>query len=306
MKPKQLSGAQKLKKRKLEAEKRKADFGALDKYVVRQHVDEHVEEHIDEHAEENEHADENIDEHVEEDVEEHVEEQEDVEVEDADQQEPIEELVDIFDPRMWDKLNSGEIKLLVEKGPKRDTTIEYGPYDKHGRRFSASFYTRTLPNLEKCDREWLVYSKELDKIFCFCCKIFKKRMAKGSLDDQGFGDWQHVTRRLKDHEKSLDHLTNRNKWFEMRKRLKMNETIDKIQHEQFKKERDYWKHVLLRIIAVVKCLAKHNLAFRGSKEKLHEKGNYKLQFLCPSSTKYFFLLIIITYFTSCLLFVFNR
>ena len=113
-------------------------------------------------------------------------------------------------------------------------------------------------------------------------------MAKDSLDDQGYGDWHHITKRLKDHEKSLDHLTNRNKWFEMRKRLKMNETIDKIQHEQFKKERDYWKHVLLRIIAVVKFLAKHNLAFRGSKENFHEKGNYKLQFLCPYSTKYFF------------------
>ena len=101
-------------------------------------------------------------------------------------------------------------------------------------------------------------------------------MAKGSLDDKCYSDWHHVTKRLKDHEKSLDHLTNRNRWFEMQKRLKMNETIDKIQHEQFKKERDYWKYVLLRIIAVVKFLAKHNLAFRGTKEKLYEKGNYKL------------------------------
>mgnify|MGYP001551011339 CR=1 FL=1 len=41
----------------------------------------------------------------------------------------------------------------------------------------------------------------------------------------------------------------------MHKRLKLNETIDKVQHEQFNKERDNWKQVLLRIIAVVKFLA---------------------------------------------------
>ncbi|KAI3525917.1 hypothetical protein L1887_05050 [Cichorium endivia] len=267
MKSKHLSGYQKRKKRKLEEEKRKVDFGSLHKFIVTQPVDEHVEDHIDENVEEN------IDEQFEEHVEEHVEEQEDAEVEEAEEQVPAEELIDICDPRRWDKLNYDEIKLLVEKCPKRDTSIMYGPYDKYKRRFSASLYTRTLPNLEKCDREWLVYSKELDNAFCFCCKVFKKGIAKGNLDDKGYGDWHHVTNRLKDHEKSLDHLTNRNKWFEMRKRLKMNETIDKIQYEQFKKEKDYWKHVLLRIIAVVKFLAKHNLAFRGSKEKLYKKGN---------------------------------
>ncbi|XP_023734603.2 uncharacterized protein LOC111882471 [Lactuca sativa] len=58
----------------------------------------------------------------------------------------------------------------------------------------------------------------------------------------------------------------------MRKRLNLNETIDIVQYEQFKKERDYRIQVLLRIIAVVKFLAKHNLAFRGSNEKLYDKG----------------------------------
>ena len=193
MKSKQLSGYQKRKKRKLLEEQKKADFGALHKFFVTQPVDDaHVEE--------------NIDDHVEEHIDDHVEEQEDVEVEQAEEQEPIEELVDIYDPRMWDKLNSEEIKLLVEKGPKRDTSIEFGPYDTHGRRFAASLYTRTLPNLEKCDREWLVYSKELDKVLCFCCKLFKKGNAKGNLDDKGYGDWHHVAHRLKDHEKSLVHL----------------------------------------------------------------------------------------------------
>ncbi|XP_076937636.1 uncharacterized protein LOC143605379 [Bidens hawaiensis] len=64
-----------------------------------------------------------------------------------------------------------------------------------------------------------------------------------------------------------------NSWFDMRKRLKLNETIDKTQYEQFKKERDYWVQVLLRIVALVKFLAKNNLAFHGTKEKLYQKGN---------------------------------
>ncbi|XP_052624910.1 uncharacterized protein LOC128132399 [Lactuca sativa] len=180
-----------------------------------------------------EHTEENVEEHIEEHVEENIKEQEHVEVEETEEHEPVKELVDIYD-----------LKAL---------------------------YTRTLSNLEKCDRVWIVYLNELDRVFCFCCKVFRKRISKGKLDGEGFADWHHVTTRVKKHEISLDHLTNRNKWFDMRKRLNLNKTIDKVQHEQFKKERDYWKQVLLRIIAVVKFLAKHNLAFRGSNDKLYKK-----------------------------------
>ncbi|KAL7618807.1 uncharacterized protein LOC111896889 [Lactuca sativa] len=259
MNSKQPSGYQKRKKRKLDEEKRKVDVGALDKFIHIQPVEEHIEEHVEEHIEKH--------------VEEHIEEQEHVEVEETEEHEPVKDLVDVYDPRRWEKLNSDEIKILVKKGPKRDSSIMYGPYDKSGRRFSATLYTRTLSNLEKCDREWLVYSKELDRVFCFCCKVFRKGILKGKFDGEGYAVWHHVTTRVKEHEISLDHLTNRNKWFDMHKILNLNETIDKVQHEQFKKERDYWKQVLLRIIAVVKFLATHNLAFRGSNEKLYKKGN---------------------------------
>lgn len=67
--------------------------------------------------------------------------------------------LDIFDPRTWDALDSKMIDTFVEEGPKRDLSIEKGPKDKFSRRFSASSYTRVLSNGEKCDREWLVYSK---------------------------------------------------------------------------------------------------------------------------------------------------
>ncbi|GJW11566.1 zinc finger MYM-type protein 1-like protein [Tanacetum coccineum] len=181
--------------------------------------------------------------------------------------------VDIFDLRNWDSLSSDLIKRLVAEGPKRDKSIEKGPKDKNSRRFIAAYYTRVLPNNEKCDREWLVYSKELDKVVCFCCKLLRKGTTKGQLSNEGFSDWKHLSTRLKEHEVGLDHVTNMANWFEMRQRVKKNETIDKVAQEQFEKEKDHWINVIFRIISVVKFLAKHNLAFRGTNEKLYKKSN---------------------------------
>jgi hypothetical protein len=86
---------------------------------------------------------------------------------------------DIFDPRYWDSLDSKQIDILAQKGPRRDLSIQKGQRDKYSRRFSSLFYNRILPNGELCDRDWLVYSKELDRVFCFGCKLFPKGHRKG-------------------------------------------------------------------------------------------------------------------------------
>ncbi|XP_076892296.1 uncharacterized protein LOC143543989 [Bidens hawaiensis] len=153
--------------------------------------------------------------------------------------------IDIFDLRNWDTLNPYMINILVEKGPKRDLTIHKDPVNSIGRRFSSSMYTRRLSNGETCDRVWLVYSKEVDKLFCFCCKLFRKGQPKGGLDSDGFANWKHSSIRLKDHESSIEHLKNMKQWFEMRKRLKCKETIDKssiraIQERKRLLERSYF------------------------------------------------------------------
>jgi hypothetical protein len=88
---------------------------------------------------------------------------------------------DIFDPRTWDALDPKMIDILVQKGPKRDLSIEKGPKDKFSRKFSAVSYTRVLSNGEKCDREWLVYSKELDRVFCFLLQIIEKGVWERSV-----------------------------------------------------------------------------------------------------------------------------
>ena len=54
-------------------------------------------------------------------------------------------------------------------------------------------------------------------------------------------------------------------WIDLEMRLLENTTIDKNFQEQVNKEKDHWKKVLLRIIAIVKNLGKNNMAFRGKK-----------------------------------------
>ncbi|XP_022041127.1 zinc finger MYM-type protein 1-like [Helianthus annuus] len=181
--------------------------------------------------------------------------------------------IDIFDPRNWGGLSIDMIKEWVTKGRKRDMDVVKGPVDKFGRHFSNTMHIRILLNGETCDREWLVYSKKLDKLYCFCCKFLRTGHPKGGLDDEGYKDWRHASGRLKEHEVGLEHFKNMNEWFELHQRLKWKETIAKVVYEQFKKEKDYWKQVILWIVALVKFLAKYGLVFRGSNEKLYKKGN---------------------------------
>ncbi|KAM3753048.1 hypothetical protein ACB098_03G064500, partial [Castanea mollissima] len=140
-------------------------------------------------------------------------------------------------------------KFITKNGPIRVDDLNF-PIDKNSRHFSTTHYIRKLPNGEKHDRKWLVYSKDLDKVFCFCCKLFNSKSNTNQLANGGTKDWKNISSILKYHETTNEHITNMNTWIDFELRLLKNKTIDRNVQEQIKKEKDHWKKVLLRIIAV--------------------------------------------------------
>ncbi|KAL5128595.1 Zinc finger MYM-type protein 1 [Glycine soja] len=157
------------------------------------------------------------------------------------------------------------------EGPIRHDNFQY-PKDENNRYFYSSCYQRTLSNGGKHDSRWLVYSKDLDKVYCSCCKLFGSTNVS-QLANEGTKDWKNLGSKLKSHETNHEHIINMTKWIELEKRLTTKQTIDKHIQEQINKEKEHWEKVLLRIIAIVKYLSKNNLAFRGTNEKIYEKGN---------------------------------
>jgi len=49
--------------------------------------------------------------------------------------------------------------MILENGPIKITNIDF-PKDIHSRHFSLSNYIQTLPNREKYEKRWLIYSRD--------------------------------------------------------------------------------------------------------------------------------------------------
>ncbi|XP_058776763.1 uncharacterized protein LOC131651111 [Vicia villosa] len=177
----------------------------------------------------------------------------------------------IYDPSQWITIDTNLRDLLVENDPIKVTDIDF-PKDAYARNFSSSLYIQQLSNGEKRERRWLVYSQNLDKVFCFCCKLFNALPSTSKLAHEDSNDWRNISAKLKSRETSNDHIVNMSLWIDLEMRLLKHKTIDKNVQERINREREHWRNLLLKIIAIVKTLGKNNLAFRGTNEKIYQES----------------------------------
>ncbi|XP_058776766.1 uncharacterized protein LOC131651116 [Vicia villosa] len=177
----------------------------------------------------------------------------------------------IYDPSQWITIDTNLRDLLVKKDHIKVTNIDF-PKDAYARHFSSSLYIQQLSNGEKRERRWLVYSQNWDKVFCFCCKLFNALPSTSKLAHEDSNDWRNISAKLKSRETSNDHIVNMSLWIDLEMRLLKHKTIDKNVQERINREREHWRNLLLKIIAVVKTLGKNNLAFRGTNEKIYQES----------------------------------
>ncbi|XP_057506546.1 uncharacterized protein LOC130789754 [Actinidia eriantha] len=188
----------------------------------------------------------------------------------------LEKDIDVnYDPGLWGNINDTKRVMLVVRGPIKilRESDAFPKESTRGRHFSSKFYVCDLPNGEKQERNWLVYSNELNRVFCFCCKLFKSKSMTTSLAEEGTSDWHNLPRKLREHERNVEHIANVVRWVDLYNGLQQKATIDKKMEEQIDKERVRWKMIIVRIIGVVKTLARNSLPFRGTNEKIYEKNN---------------------------------
>ncbi|KAJ0182100.1 hypothetical protein K1T71_002822 [Dendrolimus kikuchii] len=106
-----------------------------------------------------------------------------------------------------------------------------------------------------------------DAVYCFSCRIFGLENTKiGS--SEGVCDWKHLGDYLKSHESSRQHKDCMLKWINLENGLKTCSTIDSLAQSEIEQERQRWRDILERLLAIVNFLASHNLGFRGHREKL--------------------------------------
>lgn len=167
------------------------------------------------------------------------------------------------------------INQYVRQGPSAHPLIF--PSDGN-RNFPINILRKVLKNGEIVERDWLVWSKHLNCLFCFPCKLFtKNNHAKTTkLICGGFSKsstWKKLYRCVPEHEQSRLHKINYLQWKEAEVRINQKQEINELLDSQIDSRVKYWQLILKRILSVVLFLGIRSLAFRGISNRIGDVNN---------------------------------
>lgn len=179
-------------------------------------------------------------------------------------------------PSSWPCITDGIRITLILHGPDQGKNIDFRNIEtKDGRRFLPHWFKKKLPNGETVDRNWLIYSKNQNAIFCFPCCLFEIRQIQIPMianRREGFSDWKNLNR-IEDHETSPDHRKYFVQWKTLESGLKNSRCIDNSLQNAILLEKERWRHILRAILNAIMFCAKNNLALRGSTSEIGIQGS---------------------------------
>ncbi|CAF4222594.1 unnamed protein product [Rotaria sordida] len=121
----------------------------------------------------------------------------------------------------------------------------------NGRRFRAEWYN-TYP--------WLEYSLELNRAFCFPCRLRNERKHEAAFTAASFNQWKNGTLRLNDHQAANCHKESFERWKKTLQNYNNNTDVLKLLNQQYSKQATENRAYLKEIIRTVHFLARQGVS----------------------------------------------
>jgi hypothetical protein len=177
----------------------------------------------------------------------------------------------LSDPSTWCHITDELRQEYARSSVAQNLDIDFRPSarsynDGRIRYLTPSLFVRRLSNGETINRSWLLYSESSKKVYCGPCKLFSYNTNSFT---SGFNDWKHG-KVVCEHENSEQH---RNSIVSSISLGRAKGRMDSALATEFEKERQYWRNVLTRVVAVVRFLSQRGMAFRGESEQFGSCNN---------------------------------
>ena len=154
------------------------------------------------------------------------------------------------------------------------STVTFPPtlYDCKKRSFNPSWYS---------DFQWLEYSVERNRAFCFACRHFTIGGARSetSFTNDGFGDWKHELGKngiLQGHSKCLTHTQAMSTWLQFKGNKEKSTLIENHMSKERKEQISRNRHYISSIAEAILLCAHLEISLQGHNESHNSvnKGNF--------------------------------